>query len=124
MEETNSRLLLIHKYGDICFAPGFKTETGYKLIVSDPENQVKIDGTVGYYTLISTFLSGVVYDKIPEEAKQDASVIFKTVAFNDVTFIEEKDVYRYQFDRFKKYPEPAAFLMTDKEFLVALPIIV
>ena len=57
MEETaKSRLLLILKYGDICFAPGFKTDKGYKLIVSDPEDQVKIDNVNYFYHMICLIL--------------------------------------------------------------------
>lgn len=126
MEETaKSRLLLILKYGDICFAPGFKTDKGYKLIVSDPEDQVKIDNVNYFYHMMSSHLSGLVYDQIPEDKKQDASIIFKVVLFNDVTFIEEKDVYKYEKEeRASKYSDPKAFILVDNGYLEPIPIIV
>ncbi len=127
MEETKARLLLILKYGDICYAPGYNTGDGLHLIVTDPEKPIKVDDVSNFYTLISIFLSSLVANKIPEDNKQDARIVFKTVAYNDVTFVEEREVFEYQKTKAEREIEDLEladlFIRSNKDFLVPIPII-
>ncbi|MBR6289367.1 MAG: hypothetical protein IKR19_08530 [Acholeplasmatales bacterium] len=133
MNEDRRRLLLIVKYGKIAFSPAYKHKDGLvKLIVMNPDNEVMINNTNHYYTMLQILMSHILAEHISEEDKMNASICFKDVKFNDTMYIDEKDVYEEVTNNMTIPPEVdddmvdeyiGAKIMTDSSYIIPIPII-
>ena len=115
---------MVFKFDDISYAPGYIDEEGnIKIIVTDPDAQYMLNGVERFYSALSIYMSRKLSKNIPESYKENSCIFYKVIKFNDIMYIEEKDVFeQHKMEYLNPVTDTEFTLLSGKDFDFLIPV--